>query len=257
MPRLLVCVALLVSTAFAGWPRVGAAASADSPPPHPLAYFLVDPCARPESDALVLAIQCTRPYAPPQPSTESNRPAEIHAELVQLGKAGEFTIYDLWYRRGGSLFQTGTIASADVRSVLVKTAANQYREIDVDVRIGDLFPASEMVNLDGEPILIAKSHDGGNHSYIDEHLYMFRPSGLESPDFKAIGETVKKLMPPNMSVRVWTHDYATMTDLVEAYRNDLNVPPVSVQERVRISVTYRFVNGHAVVTGSEYEPYSP
>jgi hypothetical protein len=256
MLRLLVCIALLGSTAFAGWPRVGAGSSADSPPPHPLAYFLVDPCARPESDGLVRAIQCTSPYAPSPSSAELKRRAEIHTDVVELGKVGGFTIYDLWYRRDGSFYQAGAVASADVRSVLVKTDADQYREIDVDVRIGDLFPASEIVNLDGEPILIAKSHDGGNHNRIDENLYMFRPSGLETPDFKAVGETVKKLTPPNMSLRVWTHDYATMTDLVEIYRNDLNLPPVAVQERVRISVTYRFVNGHAVVTSSKYEPYS-
>lgn len=181
----------------------------------------------------------------------------MHTDLVELGKAGEFTIYDLWYRRDGSFYQTGTTATADMKSVLVKTARDQYREIDIDVRIGDLFPASEIVSLDGEPILIVKSHDGGNHNRIDERLYMFRPGGLEMPDFRAVGDTVKKLIPPNMSVRVWTHDYATMTDLVEAYRNDLNLPPVAVQERVRISVTYRFVNGQAVVIGSKYEPHSP
>jgi hypothetical protein len=181
----------------------------------------------------------------------------MHTDLLELGKAGEFTIYDLWYRRNGSFYQTGAVASADVRSVLVKTGVDQYREIDVDVRTGDLFPASEIVKLDGEPILIAKSHDGGNNNNIGENLYMFRPSGLETPDFKAVGDAVKKLMPPNMSVRAWTHDYSTMTELVEVYRNDLNFPPVSVQERVRISVTYRFINGHAVVTGSKYEPYSP
>jgi hypothetical protein len=177
---------------------------------------------------------------------------------VELGKVGGFTIYDLWYRRDGPLYQAGpSVPYADVRSILVKTANDQYREIDVSVRIGDLFPASEVVNLDGEPILIAKSHDGGNHNRIAETLYMFRPSGLETPDFKAVGEAVTKLIPPNMSIRVWTHNYATRTDLVETYRNDLNLPPVSVQERLRISVTYRFVNGRAVVTGSKFEPYSP
>jgi hypothetical protein len=138
----------------------------------------------------------------------------------------------------------------------VKTAADQYQEIDVSMRRGDLFPASEIVNLDGEQILVAKSHDGGNHNRIDERLYMFRPSGLETPDFKAVADAVAKLTPPNMSVRTWTHDYASMTDHVETYRNDLNLPPVAVQERLRISVAYKFVNGHAVVTSSKYEPDS-
>jgi len=143
-----------------------------------------------------------------------------------------------------------------LRSILVKTAVDQYREINVQSRFGSSFPASAVINMDGEPILIAKSHDGGNHNRIDEILYMFRANGVETPDFKAVGDAVTKLKPPNMSVRTWTHDYETMIDLVETYRNDLNLPPVSVTERGRITVTYHLSNGRAIVTGSKYEPYS-
>jgi hypothetical protein len=198
MLRSLVCIALLGSTAFAGWPRHLGGPFTDSPPPHPLAYFLVDPCTRPESDGIVRAIGCDWQYAPQRSPTELKRRAKTHTDLVELGKVGRFTIYDLWYRRDGPLYQAGPSIYPDVRSVLVKTATDQYREIDVDMRIGDLFSASEIVNLDGEPILIAKSHDGGNHNRIDENLYMFRPSGLERADFSATGEAVAKLMPPNM-----------------------------------------------------------
>jgi hypothetical protein len=170
-----------------------------------------------------------------------------------VGEIGKLKIYDLWYSRG---IEGSPGGDPSLRSILVETAPDQYREIDVQMRHGYLFPESEIVELDGERILIAKSHDGGNHNRIDENLYMFRPRGLEVSNFKAVGEAVAKLKPPNMSIRGWTHDYAAMTDLVEMYRNDLGLPPVSVTERCRISVTYRFVNGRAEVTGSKYEPYS-
>ncbi len=234
--RLLACFALMATTTFAGWERSvsGAEYFTDSPPPHSFAYFRVDPCLRPNSMALGRAIDCATP-------------GFKSAELAEVGKIGQFTIYDLWYSRNGHY--------SDVRSVLVMTGVDQYREINVQVRRAELFPASEIVTLDGEPILIAKSHDGGNHNRIDNVFYMFRPSGLVAPDFEAIGQAVKKVMPANMSVRTVTDDFEAMTQVVETYRSDLNLPPVSVEERGRITVSYRFMNGRAVVTSAKYEPH--
>jgi hypothetical protein len=100
-----------------------------------------------------------------------------------------------------------------------------------------------------------RSHDGGNHNRIDETLYMFRPSGPEMPSFGALYEAAKKLMPTNMGIRTAINDYASMTYVVQAYRNDLNLPPVTVNERGRITVEYRLVDGRAVVIRSKYEPY--
>ncbi len=217
-------------------------------PPHPLAYFRVDPCLRPESDLRGGYFSCDPPS-----TTELKRRVSVTTELREVGRIGTLKIYDLWYSRGIPGSWGG---DPSLRSILVETAPSQFREIDVQIRRGDLFPASEIVEIDAEQILIAKSHDGGNHNRIDEKLYIVRLSGIESPDFKAVGEAVAKLTPPNMSLRGWIHDYAAKTELVELYRNDLGLPPVSVTERAKIFVTYRFVNGHAVVTGSKYEPYS-
>lgn len=253
--RLFAVIALMCATASGGWPRnLGGIGQdvADSRPPHPLAYFRADPCLRPASDSVGSSLGCTWAGVPP-PSPELDRRASVGTELTEVGKIGKLKIYDLWYSRG---IEGSPGGDPSLRSILVETAPGEFREIDVQTRHGYLFPASEIVELDGERILIAKSHDGGNHNRIDETLYMFRSSGLEKPDFKAVSEAVVKLMPPNMSVRAWTHDYAAMTDLVETYRNDRGLPPVSVTERCRISVTYRFVNGRAEVTGSNYEPYS-
>jgi hypothetical protein len=242
------------TTAFAEWERYlsgdGKGPSTDSPPPHPLAYFQVDPCLRPRTDPLVLAIECTWQGKPAPTPEELNRWTSTRIDLVELGKIGNLTIYDLWYWRGGPY------PNFDLRTVLVKTATDQYREINVQVRNGDLFPPSEIMKLDREHVLITKFHDGGNDNNIYERLYTFGPGGPETPDFKAIDDAANKLRPPNMSTVTAKNDYASMTYLEETYRNDLNLPRVSVQERGRITVTYRFVDGRAIVTSSKFEPYS-
>jgi len=251
--RLIPCIALIATTAFAGWQRQVDSAKGgftDSPPPHPLAYFLVDPCQRPSTDAIVRALECTWDGAPPPSAAEQERRAQTQTDLREIGKIGQFTIYDLWYSRSGSN------SEPDVRAVLAKTAADQYREIDVHIRRGDTFPGSEIITLGGEPLLVVKSHDGGNHDRIDEVLYIFGESGAEQVDFKAVRKAATELIPQNMSIRTATDDFKAMTYVVETYRNDLNLPPVSVTQRARIIVTYRFADGRAVVTGAKFEPYS-
>jgi hypothetical protein len=242
-------------TAVAGWQRHVAGTTGfftDSPPAHPLAYFQVDPCLRPDTDRLGNVIDCTQWGTTPA-ELENRNKTEI--DLVEVGMIGVFTIYDLSYKRTGT-----SVLDPDLRSVLIKTGADQYREIDVVVRRNYFWTGlalnSEIVTLNGESILIAKSHDGGNDNNIFQERYMFRQSGWETPDFRAIGNAVRKLMPANMSFRASEEDFASMTYTAYTYRSDLPGPPVSVKERGRIIVKYRFVNGHAVVTSARYEPYS-
>ncbi len=184
---------------------------------------------RPDSDLLTVALECTWPGAPPPSPAEIERRANVHPDLVEVGKIGGFTIYDLWYRRG-NLYPHN-----DVRSVLVETAPDQFREIDTSIRRGDTFPSSEIVTLDGEPILIAKSHDGGQNNWIYQNLYMFRAGGPESPDFTAVRQTAAKLMPANMSIRAATDDFASMTYVVEAYRNDLHQLEITSSNERRVA----------------------
>jgi hypothetical protein len=252
--RLVGCIGFLAATAFAGWPRYvsgdGKGGFTDSPPAHSLAYFQVDPCLRPESDALVGAMECTWRGAPPPTPDERKRRAEARTKLVEVGKIGGFTIYDLWYSRGNGTYPP----DPSLRSVLVKVAADRYREMDVQIRWGAIFPASQIGKLDGEPILIANYHDGGNHSSVHQRLYMFRAGGWETPDFKAVDEAVAKLK-PDMSVLDSTNDYTSLTYVWQVYKTP-GLPRGPINEHGQITVTYRFVDGHAVVTSSKYEPYS-
>jgi hypothetical protein len=135
----------------------------------------------------------------------------------------------------------------------VKTAAGQYREINVQPRRGVYFPATEIVILDGEPILIAKAHPGGNHNWDLQMLYMFRPSGLATPDFTAVHEAVAKLMPTDMH-RIWVEDELASKTYSEQIWNNFNQEPRVPQDGGTIVVTYRFTNGRAIVTSSKFEP---
>src|SRR5580700_1368286 len=100
MLRLWVFAILISTGASAEWLRhldSGKGGFTDSPPPHPLAYFQVDPCSRPDSDALVRAIECTWPGKAPASKEELALRAKTTTRLAELGTIGELEIYDLWY----------------------------------------------------------------------------------------------------------------------------------------------------------------
>src|SRR5580704_14596727 len=95
--RLSMCIALIGTSAFAGWLRQADGEKGgftDSPPPHPLGYFLVDPCLRPDTDPLGRDLECTWAGAPPPSRTELERRANTRTDLVEVGRIGDLTIYD-------------------------------------------------------------------------------------------------------------------------------------------------------------------
>src|SRR5271166_6457622 len=95
--RLLACIGLMGTAAFAEWQRSvdgWKGGITDSPPAHRLKYFLVDPCLRPASDPLGVNIECTWQDAPPPTPAELERRANAQTKMDQVGKIGEFTIYD-------------------------------------------------------------------------------------------------------------------------------------------------------------------
>jgi hypothetical protein len=250
--------AVLVSaTAFAAWPRhltCPKCASDDSPPPHPLAYFQVDPCSRPDGDALVRDIECTWLGKAPPSKEELALRAKTTTRLAELGKIGDFTVYDFWYSREASNHDS---YYGDMRSVLVQTGEDEYREIDVKTRYGpgDPFPPSEVIDLDGEPVLIIKYHDGGNHTWIETRVLLLRQSGPEKADFREIGDAVSQLTPAGMSGLRADDDFPSMTYSEMVYRPETYDPGHGVMEGGRITITYRFHGGRAVVTTSKYEPF--
>jgi len=102
-------------------------------------------------------------------------------------------------------------------------------------------------------MLIAKSHPGGSHRWIEQMPYIFRASGPETPDFSAVTEAVAGLMPPRMKLRYLTEDYAAMTH-IEDINNDFSQMRVLPYDDGRIIVKYRFAGGRAIVTSSTLEP---
>ncbi len=188
---------------------------------------------------------------PPTPK-ELERRTKTTTELIEIGKIGELTVYDLWYTRG--VYSEG---HRDLRSILIQTGPDEFREFDVHdfFTAYNLYLPSEIVVLDGDPLLIVEYHDGGNNNHIYKTPYFFRENGPEKADFSAVAKAIKALIPPYMSVRGSEDDYASMQSIVELYRNDTHEALVSVKERARVTITYRFFDGHAVVTGNTYQPY--
>src|SRR5271165_5686532 len=97
--RLLGGLVFVAATAFAEWPRFvsgnGGGGFTDSPPAHPLAYFRVDPCLRPPTDPLAGALGCTWAGKPPATPEEMEGWAKTLTDLVEIGKIGKFSIFEL------------------------------------------------------------------------------------------------------------------------------------------------------------------
>src|ERR1700691_1270519 len=120
LSRITACMAMLTATAFAGWDRTVSTQKGgfkDSPPPHPLAYFEMDPCLRPASDQLVSSIDCLSGVPRPE---ELERRANSTAELVEAGDIGQFAIFDLWYSTGIYSQDVHFTPIRYLRSVLIK-----------------------------------------------------------------------------------------------------------------------------------------
>src|SRR5882762_7568306 len=106
--RILVVIALIGSTASAEWP-----------PPHPLAYFRVDPCLRPPSDSMGSSLGCIHAGVPSPSAAELKRRGSATTELTEVGQIGKLKIYDLWYTRG---IEDSWGGDPSLRSILVETA---------------------------------------------------------------------------------------------------------------------------------------
>jgi hypothetical protein len=253
--RLLLCIALVGPAAFAGWPRyVGVLDSdhTDTPPPHRLEYFQVDPCLRPRSDFLVRAFECN-----PSPSElKRELRAATRTKLVEVGKTAKFTIYDLWYLTPPT-DRSGIPTDFNMRSVLVKSGPDEYHEIDVRTPYESILPPSMTIDtFNGGPLLIVESNEGGIHHVIVDTLYMFDRTGVVKPNFLAVEQAIQKLMPPGLSILTETNDYASPACEVTLFRPDRNEPSCCQTAEGKITVYYRFVGSRAAVTGSKYEPPS-
>lgn len=252
--RLLVLAALIAVPGAAGWDRFVDSFKGDtpldSPPAHPLAYFQTDPCLRPAADRVSLLFECTWPGKPPATAEEKAQWARTVASVNEIGRAERFTIFEVTYSRNG-----GGYPDPDAKSVVVKTAANTYREIDIRLRRGSEFPASSLLTIQGRPFVDVPSHDGGQNVIYYHRLYLIAPDGGGMVDLTPIEQAARAAIPPHMSMRTYRDDFASLTREVEAYRNDLNLPWAEVRERARITITFRIDGARAVVTGSRVEPY--
>src|SRR5580698_2017325 len=98
--RTIACLVLIGGLAHAQWPRNTAGMKGvhkDFPPSHPLAYFQVDPCLRPSKDPLLAELECSWPGKPSWTPAELDTLHKTRTELEDVGKIGNFEIYDLWY----------------------------------------------------------------------------------------------------------------------------------------------------------------
>jgi hypothetical protein len=246
LARVILALLLATNSAFGQWQRqirTMSGESTDSPAAHGMDYFRSDPCLR--NDPKVTILQCA--YG----ATAAELARNVHTDLRLVGKAGTLTIYELDY----FLWSRGE--RPGVRSILVETSPNQLHEIHLtEVSAGWVYPA-ELIETAGQQLLKAKFEDGGIYFIVHEDYFSFGKGRPEPVDLEPIWQAARRLVPkpfevyqPSSKIDFSLLQFQAGTENIA--RNDVG-PKVGCCDG-KVSVTFRLVDGHIVVTGSKYDP---
>ena len=219
----------------------------DTPAPHPLSYFIDDPGARCEQRDFCL--NCSR----------EERPAEsrkIKAELSLVGNLAGFAIYDLYYH-----FEADR--RTDTKLILVKTGADEYREIyqcTPSTLIGAGAVRSVLVKIGNDRFLEAKYDTSrGRTNLVDGSraadyydYFWFDKTGAALVDFRPILRAVKSVLPKGVVVPSIDSDLAAPgVDWLWHFGDPL-VCRLNVQDGTTV-INFRFNRQHVVVVKALYK----
>jgi hypothetical protein len=191
---------LLVFGAFApvlagasGWTRIvrtNKGDRVDSPAPHSLAYFTAYPYLRDEAGDLCHLCTPEKRLAEARKSKYKAR-----ASVSRVGILQGFAIYDVRY-----FFDDAE--EPDWKSILVKIAPNQYREIyHLQLsQIGAKIHASVLVKAGSDTILATVTDVGGNKGMTAEDYFWFDRLGANLIDLDPIKKAAKAVVPPGKRI---------------------------------------------------------
>jgi len=255
--RLFLWVGLLAPTTFAQWPRYvdGSERPHDSPPAHPLAYFTADPRSRPDCERLCRSLDLSWPST----AREAADLARTHANLRLVGKIAAFTIYDLDYFLGGNpWFGSDDVNQGrpDLRSVLVNTGPEQFREILVQRNLGGTIYPAVLLDAGQQKVLKTEYWSAGHPGSREEAYFAFSESGPQLLDFTPVYEAAAKVVPENMNMfrLAEEFDFGTLSWTIPTEWLDARTNPAHCCGGGRIKVTFRLDPGRVIPIGAAYEP---
>jgi hypothetical protein len=153
----------------------------DSPPPHSLAYFRLDPCRRTGVSDRRILTECDWP---------SGQPPKRVAKVNEVGSGGWFSVYEVEY------FSDDDDSQVAMRSVLVRTAPGQFREIHLASNMphGTLYPV-KLLHAERQPVLKVAFDDGGIYHIRNEEYYVVLPTGPLELNFESVYRAAKAAAP--------------------------------------------------------------
>lgn len=187
------CLVLLAVAAHAEWTRY-VFGQLDAPPAHSLAYFRRKPCLRDEKDA-VRVWWCR---GAPAPAELVEPPSEMYTKLKVAGTIGTFKVYDLEYFFDGPE-DPDNPTTPGMRSVLVRTAPNQFHEIHVEDNTGGEFYPTQITKSGQYSILSIVHGDGGIYRSYTQQCFAISLTGSSLLDFAPVLEAAHSVVPDDMA----------------------------------------------------------
>lgn len=246
--RLVLWAILIATTATAQWKRYVDEELLDSPPAHKLAYFLVDPCLR--SDANDRRVyQCDLKLS----AVELERPSKTRTSLRVVGKIGQLIVYDLEY------FFSDQEFGPNMKSVLVQTAANEVREIDVRSAgpRETLLPTQILRGEHGQPPVIKVNFDdAGIYHFVHEEYFVILNGVALLVDFTPVFDAALKIIPNGMTTYQPTSrfDFKSHVFHIQTEKLDANIGPKVACCEGRVEVPFRIEQGRVIASNPKYFP---
>jgi hypothetical protein len=167
--------------------------------------------------------------------------------MQEIGPIGGFTAFDLFYLNGD-------LPEPFARSVLVRTAPNQLREIHIGAN--RVYFRTQIVEAAKQHIIKVKSDDGGNPRFVYEYYFVLLKEGAVFLDFAPLIEAAAKVAPSDVITYQPTSEFdleSLIFRIATETRNLTMGAKVSCCEG-RVEVPFKIQQGRVIPGVAKYFP---
>jgi hypothetical protein len=239
--RCALCALAMTIPAVAEWRRyVGTMKGdgVDSPPARSLGYLVCQPYSR--TSKADDYFRCDE--------------QQTHTRLRFVGRAGAFDIYELTYFNVTDDYDS---SQPGLRSVLVRTAPDQYREIHLreNTNSGILFPP-EIVHAGTQPLVRLKFDDGGIYHYVHEDYFVISAGGEILLDYGPLVDAASRVLPSSEELYQPTirFDFASLLFHIGTEKRDRGMGPKVSCCVGRVEVPFVIQEGRVIAGEGKYSP---
>jgi hypothetical protein len=183
--------------ASAQWQRIvttSKGGTPDTPEPHSLSYWTVDPFLRDEPNDFCIGCHLESGHL----VTEKDYKSEC--KIIDIGTLAGYPIKQFTCHFTGNAEVSTTFSTEDYKFILIQIGPDQYREIyhlEVDGNTFMPLQPARIVDMGTESILATYDPDSGSGGGCSEGYWFFDTSGPHKVDFSAIGAAISQRLPHN------------------------------------------------------------